>query len=123
LTSGDWAKVIQGKEPCPAARITSNAVNKGLSRENIPFKATTTMTILQHSSLSKKNELSQTKEVHKRQVVNAFGEQGLFKGSLNIKSHLPDGWRNAGHVSSKTKLPRRLAVDAFREQKACIRGV
>jgi hypothetical protein len=80
----------QQEPPRPAGRITSNAV-KGLPRE-LSIQGHDDDDDITMISHTKKDELSQTKEVHKRQVVDAFGERGMFTGSLNGKSHLPDGY-------------------------------
>jgi hypothetical protein len=93
LEFGDFEKIMleeQDEEPRPAGRIMSNAV-KGLPRE-LSIQGHDDDDDITMASLTKKNELSQTKEVHKRQVVDAFGERGMYTGSLNVKSHLPDGY-------------------------------
>jgi hypothetical protein len=84
-------KVMQ-EEPRPAVRIKPNAV-KGLPRElSFHGQDDDDDDDITMASLTEKNELPQTKEIHKRQVVDAFGEQGLYTGSVNGKSHLPDGY-------------------------------
>ena len=90
---GDSEKDIPNEQeprPLPGRGITSNAV-RGLRNEN---------SILLHgdddditmASDTIRNELSQTKEVHKRQVIDAFGERGMYTGSIDVKSYMPDGY-------------------------------
>jgi hypothetical protein len=91
LKSGDLEQqVMQVLEPRSAGRISSNAV-KGLPRELSIQGHYDDDDMTMVTSLDEKNNLSQTKQVHKRQVVDAFGERGLYTGSLNVKSHMPDG--------------------------------
>ena len=83
-------QAVDAYEDCGC--ITSNAF-RGLPNENSirdhgDDDDITTASPTEYNELSK----NKTKEVHKCQVIDAFGERGLYTGKINIKSHMPDGY-------------------------------